>query len=155
MHRFYSFLTVNLHFSTPQGLALQQQRGFAEKAVAAQIDWDAVSSLVHSDEGKRELASLRSTFMDIQQRLQTMSKDAPPPNWAEWSKELDPKIVDGFKKAYESEFYFPTVTATIPPLPFLRPTFLILHYVILYFTKLKSTPHSTRCCSNEAPHVSR
>lgn len=87
-----------------QGLARVQQRAYAEKAVAAQVDWDAISNLVHSDEGKRELVSLRTTFLDIQSRLAGMSKDTATPNWAEWSKELDPKIVDGFKKAFESKF---------------------------------------------------
>ena len=69
------------------------------------MDWDSISSLVHSDEGKRELVSLRTTYLDIQSRLAAMTKDSPAPNWAEWSKELDPKIVDGFKKAFESELY--------------------------------------------------
>jgi hypothetical protein len=87
-----------------QGLARIQQRAFADKAVATQVDWDAISNLVHSDEGKRELVSLRTTFLDIQSRLSVMSKDTATPNWAEWSKELDPKIVDGFKQAFESKF---------------------------------------------------
>lgn len=87
-----------------QGLARIQRRAFADKAVATQVDWDAISNLVHSDEGKRELVSLRTTFLDIQTRLSGMSKDTATPNWAEWSKELDPKIVDGFKKAFESKF---------------------------------------------------
>lgn len=86
-----------------QGLARTSQRSFAEKAVAVEVDWDAISRLIHSDEGKRELGSLRSTYSDIQARLSSMAKDTPVPNWAEWSKELDPKIVDGFKKAFESE----------------------------------------------------
>ncbi|KAG7675294.1 hypothetical protein Ndes2526B_g08165 [Nannochloris sp. 'desiccata'] len=84
------------------GLARIQQRAFADKAVATQVDWDAISNLVHSDDGKRELVSLRTTFLDIQSRLSGMSKDTATPNWAEWSKELDPKIVDGFKKAFET-----------------------------------------------------
>ena len=86
-----------------QGLARVQQRSFAEKAVATEVDWDAISGLIHSDEGKRELVSLRTTFLDIQSRLASMSQDTAAPNWADWSKELDPKIVDGFKKAFESE----------------------------------------------------
>jgi hypothetical protein len=90
-----------------QGLARVQQRAFADKAVATQVDWDAIGELVHSDDGKRELVSLRTTFLDIQSRLTGMTKDTEAPNWAEWSKELDPKIVDGFKKAFESTFYSP------------------------------------------------
>jgi hypothetical protein len=86
-----------------QGLTRAQQRGFAEKAVAAEVDWDSINALVHSDEGKREMASLRSTFLDIQARLAGMAKDTPAPNWAEWKKDLDPKVVDGFKTTFESE----------------------------------------------------
>jgi len=86
-----------------QGFARMQQRAFAEKAVAAEVDWDSISNLIHSDEGKRELASLRSTFLDIQTRLTGMTKDTPAPSWAEWKKDLDPKIVDGFKQAFESK----------------------------------------------------
>jgi hypothetical protein len=100
-----------------QGLARAQTRGFAEKAVAAEVDWDAISNLVHSDEGKRELVSLRTTFLDIQSRLTGMSKATAPPNWAEWSKELDPKIVDGFKKAFESESQPPKIPVPANPSP--------------------------------------
>ena len=90
-----------------QGLATRvQQRSFAEKAVAAEVDWDAISGLIHSDDGKRELVSLRMTFLDIQSRLASMSKETAAPNWAEWSKELDPKIVNGFKQAFESKSFF-------------------------------------------------
>ena len=96
-----------------QGLPRTSQRSFAEKAVAVEADWDAIGGLVHSDEGKRELASLRSTYLDIQARLSSMAKDTPLPNWAEWSKELDPKIVDGFKKAFESELIHVPVPCAI------------------------------------------
>lgn len=65
------FFNVN----TLQGITqVQQSRAFAEKAVAAEIDWDAISGAIHSDEGKRELASLRSTFFDVQNRLHGMAK---------------------------------------------------------------------------------
>lgn len=56
-------------------LALQQQRGFAEAAVATQTSvWDELSDLVSSDEGKRELATLRSTYADIAHKLTSMAK---------------------------------------------------------------------------------
>ena len=87
-----------------QGLALVRQsfeRGFAEKAVVQDLDWDALSKLIHSDEGKRELGALRNTFFDIKQRMESESKQLGPPDWAHWSKEIDPKLVDGFKKAFE------------------------------------------------------
>jgi hypothetical protein len=111
----------------PLQIALRtQQRAYAEKAVAVEADWDAISSLIHSDEGKRELSSLRLTFLDIQTRLANMSKETPPPDWAAWRKELDPKIVDGFKQAFDSEFVWVrsvclfavlVLVTRIPPLP--------------------------------------
>lgn len=46
-----------------------QRRGFAEAAVVEQFDWDALGKNVTSDEGKRELSILRSTFFDYQSRV--------------------------------------------------------------------------------------
>ena len=58
-----------------QGLALaQQQRGFADKAVATEFNWDAMTDLIHSDEGKRELQTLRLTYLDISQRLRSLAQ---------------------------------------------------------------------------------
>lgn len=132
--------------------AVQQQRTYADAAVAAKANiWDELGDLVTSDEGKRELATLRSTYTDIAQKLAKMaavrvprqlqcrpgsqgwglgwggrggttrscssrapracipphcfacSQDPEPINWAAWSKEIDPKLVQEFKQAYESE----------------------------------------------------
>ncbi|KAL4859752.1 Cytochrome P450 710A2 [Chlorella vulgaris] len=84
-------------------LAAQQQRGFAEAAVATQTSvWDELSDLVSSDEGKRELATLRSTYADIAHKLTSMAKDQPEINWQEWQKEIDPKLVQQFKQTYET-----------------------------------------------------
>lgn len=56
-------------------LAVQQQRSFAEGAVATQTNvWDELGDLVTSDEGKRELAVLRSTYVDIAGKLASMAK---------------------------------------------------------------------------------
>lgn len=63
--------------TAPQGsaLAAQQQRGFADAAVATQATiWDELSDLVVTDEGKRELAALRSTYVDISQKLASLAK---------------------------------------------------------------------------------
>lgn len=61
-----------------QGSALaaqQQQRCFAEAAVATETNiWDQLGELVTTDEGKRELAALRSTFSEINQKLAGMAK---------------------------------------------------------------------------------
>lgn len=54
---------------------MQQQRCFAEGAVATQTTvWDELGGLVSSDEGKRELAALRSTYVDIAGKLASLAK---------------------------------------------------------------------------------
>ena len=53
---------------------MQQQRCFAEGAVATQTTvWDELGGLVSSDEGKRELAALRSTYVDIAGKLASLA----------------------------------------------------------------------------------
>lgn len=166
-----------------QALALQQQRAFAEKAVAADFDWDAVGELVHSEEGKREITALRGSYVDIRDRLENLAKvraqemrsvgtapavcytaaaagvrrggawhapgqsgaarphsgaslpatcrraaqDPGAINWATWKKEIDPALVDGFKRAFESEQRAAVVGCTAAPSarvapPRMRPT---------------------------------
>ena len=65
----------------PQEYALQvkpcswnHHRQFAEAAVAPKFDWDSLESSISSDEGKRDLASLRSTWIDVQQKFSSMSE---------------------------------------------------------------------------------
>lgn len=53
---------------------LAQQRCFAETAVAPKFDWDELENTIASDDGKRELASLRSTFIDVQQKFDSLSQ---------------------------------------------------------------------------------
>ena len=58
-----------------QAVQQQQQRAFADAAVATKATiWDELGDLVSSDEGKRELATLRSTYTDISQKLAAMAK---------------------------------------------------------------------------------
>lgn len=47
--------------------ALQQR--FAETEAATQkLDWDALQDFVTSDDGKRELSALRTTYADVQSK---------------------------------------------------------------------------------------
>ena len=52
----------------------QQHRTFAQEPVASALDWDALEESVVSDEGKRELASLKIAAMEVRQSLESMSK---------------------------------------------------------------------------------
>ena len=50
-------------------------RAFAEQAVAVKLtepDWDTFYELVSSDEGKREISSLRSAFNETKKDLEKM-----------------------------------------------------------------------------------
>ena len=59
--------------------AVQQQRCYADAAVATKANiWDELGELVTSDEGKRELATLRSTYADISQKLAKMAAVRAP-----------------------------------------------------------------------------
>lgn len=59
--------------------AVQQQRTYADAAVATKANiWDELGDLVTSDEGKRELATLRSTYTDIAQKLAKMAAVRAP-----------------------------------------------------------------------------
>jgi F-type H+-transporting ATPase subunit d len=79
------------------------RRALADKAAAAQaVDWDALAGMVHSDEGKRELAAMRTLMLDTRARLEAAAADAPPPAWDEWKKSVEPRIVDGFRAAFDS-----------------------------------------------------
>ncbi|KAK9861332.1 hypothetical protein WJX84_000506 [Apatococcus fuscideae] len=78
-----------------------QRRGFAEAAVAEQFDWDALSKNVTSDEGKRELSMLRSTFIDFQSRVINV-QEAKPIDWAKYEKDVDPEMLKDFKTSFEA-----------------------------------------------------
>ena len=54
-------------------------RGFAAEAAAApaksaDLDWDALGASIGSDNGKRELALLRTTYIDVAQKLSDLTK---------------------------------------------------------------------------------
>ncbi|KAI8107917.1 hypothetical protein M9435_002944 [Picochlorum sp. BPE23] len=85
------------------GIARVQQRWFAEKAVATgSVDWDAISNIVQSDNGKRELASLKNTMMELERAVGSVSQTMAEPDWATYKSQLDASIVDKFEKAYKS-----------------------------------------------------
>lgn len=45
------------------------QQRFAETEAATQkLDWDALQDIVTSDDGKRELSALRTTYADVQSK---------------------------------------------------------------------------------------
>lgn len=78
-----------------------QQRSFADAAISTQLqdpDWEAFQAIVTSDEGKRELATLRSQFAEIKGKLTTPPTGPQEVNWDQF-KDVEPLVLDGFKKA--------------------------------------------------------
>lgn len=87
--------------SVVQGVMRTPGRAFAQKAVASEIDWDGISVTVQSDEGKRELASLRNTLVELERTVvASTGQEGSVPDWAKWKQILDIKIVENFEKAY-------------------------------------------------------
>ncbi len=107
----------------------QQQRYFAEAAVAPKFDWDSLEGSVASEEGKRELASLRSTWIDVQQKFDSMTQvyslcsliifaaalyltlskhsaigsavqSSGEIDWKSYEKEVDPQVLKLFKDSF-------------------------------------------------------
>ena len=123
-------------------IATPQQRLYATESALAvkEPDWDSLSSLITSDEAKRELAGLRSQFGELRSKLASqthvrhlqvrlsslgwltvmcgqepvpgtcfsgltvLSWDMQAPKEVKWDdyKEVDPPILDTFKKAFAS-----------------------------------------------------
>lgn len=83
---------------------LLQARSYAEAQApaAAHLDWEELTSLVTSDEGKRELGALRGAFADITSRLNALTKPVEPINWEAYKGQLDPVLVSEFEKAVKS-----------------------------------------------------
>lgn len=91
-----------------QRSSLVQHRAFAEKALQ-ELTWDdAIDELgaqLSTDEAKRELAALKSTFYDIKSKYEALAKPVAPIDWEGYKQKLDPQLVEMFKKAYDTTPY--------------------------------------------------
>eukprot|EP00246_Nothoceros_aenigmaticus_P004242 TRINITY_DN15697_c0_g1_i1.p1 TRINITY_DN15697_c0_g1~~TRINITY_DN15697_c0_g1_i1.p1 ORF type:complete len:164 (+),score=44.49 TRINITY_DN15697_c0_g1_i1:180-671(+) len=71
--------------------------------VGRAIDWDFLSKVVLSEEGKRELAKLRLAYDDVSYTLETKLNLKPAAiNWDFYKQKLNPNIVNIFQKSIES-----------------------------------------------------
>uniref|UniRef100_A0A2P2KAW0 ATP synthase subunit d, mitochondrial n=1 Tax=Rhizophora mucronata TaxID=61149 RepID=A0A2P2KAW0_RHIMU len=67
------------------------------------IDWDGMAKLIVSDEARKEFASLRRAFDDVNSQLQTKFSQEPEPiDWEYYRKGIGSKLVDMYKEAYDS-----------------------------------------------------
>ncbi|KAK3126932.1 hypothetical protein QOZ80_7AG0565410 [Eleusine coracana subsp. coracana] len=93
----------------------------ADAAVKAgrTIDWDGMAKMLVSEEARKEFATLRRTFEDVNHQLQTKFSQEPQPiDWEYYKKGIGSKVVDMYKEAYESieiPKYVDTVTPQYKP----------------------------------------
>ncbi|XP_028782063.1 ATP synthase subunit d, mitochondrial [Neltuma alba] len=67
------------------------------------IDWDGMAALLVSDEARREFATLRRAFDEVNHALQTKFSQEPEPiNWDHYRKNIGSRLVDMYKEHYES-----------------------------------------------------
>nr|GMC74153.1 ATP synthase subunit D, mitochondrial [Ipomoea batatas] len=83
------------------------------------IDWEGMARLLVSDEARKEFASLRRAFDEVNSQLQTKFSQEPEPiDWEYYRKGLGSRLVDMYKQAYESieiPKYVDTVTPQYKP----------------------------------------
>ncbi|XP_039806288.1 ATP synthase subunit d, mitochondrial-like [Panicum virgatum] len=82
------------------------------------IDWDGLGKMLVSEEARKEFATLRCTFEDVNHQLQTKFSQEPKPiDWEYYRKGIGSKVVDMYKEAYESKDpkYVDTVTPQYKP----------------------------------------
>lgn len=61
-----------------------------------------MSKIVQSDQGKRELASLRNTILELERAVGNAQAGTGEPDWSKYKKQLDGSIVEKFEQAYKT-----------------------------------------------------
>ncbi|CAN6568631.1 unnamed protein product [Malus baccata var. baccata] len=83
------------------------------------IDWEGMAKLLVSDEARKEFASLRRAFDEVNTTLQTKFSQEPEPiDWEYYRKGIGSRLVDMYKEAYDSveiPKYVDTVTPQYKP----------------------------------------
>ncbi|GER34845.1 ATP synthase D chain [Striga asiatica] len=66
------------------------------------IDWDGMAKLLVSDEARKEFATLRRAFDEVNNQLQTKFSQEPEPiDWDYYRKGIGSRLVDMYKQAYD------------------------------------------------------
>ncbi|OAY38800.1 ATP synthase subunit d, mitochondrial [Manihot esculenta] len=83
------------------------------------IDWEGMAKLLVSDEARKEFATLRRAFDEVNSTLQTkFSQEPEPVDWEYYRKTIGSRLVDMYKEAYDSieiPKYVDTVTPEYKP----------------------------------------
>ncbi|KAJ6717732.1 hypothetical protein Peur_017206 [Populus x canadensis] len=67
------------------------------------VDWDGMAKLLVSDEARKEFATLRRAFNEVNAQLGTKFSQEPEPiDWEYYRKGIGSRLVDMYKQAYES-----------------------------------------------------
>ncbi|KAJ4720847.1 ATP synthase subunit d, mitochondrial [Melia azedarach] len=67
------------------------------------INWEGMAKMLVSDEARKEFASLRRAFDEVNTALQTKFSQEPEPiDWEYYRKGIGARLVDMYKQAYES-----------------------------------------------------
>lgn len=67
------------------------------------IDWEGMAKLLVSDEARKEFATLRRAFDEVNHELSTKFSQEPEPiDWEYYRKGIGSKLVDMYKGAYDS-----------------------------------------------------
>ncbi|CAA0816844.1 ATP synthase subunit d- mitochondrial [Striga hermonthica] len=79
------------------------------------IDWDGMAKLLVSDEARREFATLRRAFDEVNSQLQTKFSQEPEPiDWDYYRKGIGSRLVDMYKQAYD-EVKIPQYVDNVTP----------------------------------------
>lgn len=67
------------------------------------VDWEGMAKLLVSDEARKEFATLRRAFDEVNHELSTKFSQEPEPiDWEYYRKGIGSKLVDMYKGAYDS-----------------------------------------------------
>ncbi|EYU18878.1 hypothetical protein ABFS82_04G190300 [Erythranthe guttata] len=79
------------------------------------IDWEGMAKLLVTDDARREFATLRRAFDDVNTQLQTKFSQEPEPiDWEYYKKGIGSRLVDMYKQAYD-EVKIPKYVDNVTP----------------------------------------
>ncbi|KAL2557528.1 ATP synthase subunit d [Forsythia ovata] len=79
------------------------------------IDWEGMAKLLVSDEARKEFATLRRAFDEVNTQLQTKFSQEPEPiDWEYYRKGIGSRLVDIYKQAYD-EVKIPQYVDNVTP----------------------------------------
>ncbi|KAL2507539.1 ATP synthase subunit d [Forsythia ovata] len=79
------------------------------------IDWEGMAKLLVSEEARKEFATLRRAFDEVNIQLQTkFSQEPEPVDWEYYRKGIGSRLVDIYKQAYD-EVKIPQYVDNVTP----------------------------------------